>query len=117
MDVYALSHCVSVNTADMFEMFRKNPDRELGVFDEFYNSQQDVEHAYEQLRGVENKPPFAHVYSYLKKFLQPFAARDTTPRIWNSDKMTWEHACLERKPSAINPLIEQQAKAIRNQQR
>jgi hypothetical protein len=37
VDVYALSHCVKVNTSEIFEMFRKNPNREVGTFDEFYN--------------------------------------------------------------------------------
>jgi len=90
VDIYALGHCVKVNTAAIFEMFQKNPDREVGVFDEFVHRRQDVEHAYERLRGIENKPPFDQVYQYLMRFIQPFVIRDMTPQVWNSQRISWD---------------------------
>jgi len=89
IDVYALAHCVNVKTSDIFGMFEKNPDREIGPFTEFYTRRQDVEHAYGRLAGVDGKPPFDEVYSYLKAFIQPFAERDFTPRVWSSNRLIW----------------------------
>ena len=95
VDVYAITHCASVNTSDIFEIFRKNPDHVVGTFEEFYKRRQDVEHAYEKLKGMENKPLFDQVYSYLKNFLQPFMDKDITPKSWNSDKLIWEEPRLK----------------------
>ena len=90
VDVYALTHCVKVCVSEIFDMVKNTPGRELGAFDEFFNRRQDVEHAYESLAGIENKPPFDEVYSYLDKFFQPFARNDETPKVWNSEKIEWE---------------------------
>ena len=89
-DVYALAHCVKVHTDDIFEIYRKNPARSVGVFDDFFNRRQDVEHAYESLEGIANKPSFDNVYSYLTEFIKPFAEHDETPKLWNNAKMMWE---------------------------
>jgi len=90
VDIYALAHCVKVRTDDIFGVYRKNPDRRVGTLDEFYNRRQEVEHAYERLKGIEGKPDFVGVYSYLTEFIRPFAEHDETPKLWNSDKMVWE---------------------------
>jgi len=90
VDIFALAHCVKVNTLEIFEVFKKSPEREIGSFDEFIHGRHDVEHAYNRLRGIENKPPFDQVYEYVMHFIQPFANRDMTPRVWNSEKASWE---------------------------
>jgi len=90
VDVYALAHCVNVHTDDIFDIYRKNPTRVVGAFDEFYNRRQDVEHAYESLAGIENKPSFDDVYPYLTEFIKPFVEHDETPKLWDSDKIVWE---------------------------
>ena len=90
IDVYAIAHCVEVSTADIFDVFTSTPDREVGAFDEFIHRHQDVEHAYERLRGIENKPPFDQVYKYVLRFIQPFANRDVAPYVWNSEKASWD---------------------------
>jgi len=90
IDVYALAHCVKVQTSEIFEIFKSNPNREVGSFDEFYMRRQDVEYAYNKLTGIEGKPNFDVVYSYLENFIQPFAKKDETPKIWNSSRSTWE---------------------------
>lgn len=50
-----------------------------------------MEHAYIKLAGVDGKPPFNDVYTYLKKFVKPFAGKDDTPKIWESDKLEWHN--------------------------
>ena len=90
VDIYALAHCVSVSTSEIFALYKKNPDRALGAFDEFSCRCQDIKHAYGKLRGVENKPPFDQLYDYLRKFIEPFANKDRIPRIWNSNALTWD---------------------------
>jgi len=102
VDVYALTHCVSVVTAEIFEVITSKR-LELGEFSELLNHRNEVEHAYNKLRGIDGKPAFDHVYSYLKEFVQPFAKRDETPRRWNSSAFIWEDFCQtkeqEGKPS------------------
>jgi len=95
IDIYAIAHCVMVRTDKIFDVLKNNPNREVGTFNEFIFRQQDVEHAYDRLRGIENKPPFDQVYEYVMNFIQPFANRDMTPRVWNSNKASWD-ACPER---------------------
>ena len=90
VDVYALAHCVEVHTEGIYDVYRKNPARVLGTFDELYKRRQDVEHAYEKLRGIEGKPDFINVYSYLSELVRPFAECDKVPKIWNSGNMLWE---------------------------
>jgi len=90
VDIYALAHCVKVNTGNIYELFKKNPDREIGAFDEFIHRRQDVEHAYDRLRGITDKPPFSQVYDYVISFIQPFANRDETPRVWSSENLSWD---------------------------
>ena len=93
VDVYALAHCVKVHTTEIFDMLSKHPDREVGAFDELYNRREDVAHAYDRLKGVERKPPFDEVHSYLSKFVRPFAGRDETPQVWDSGSQSWKEAC------------------------
>ena len=88
IDVYALAHCVEVRTSDIFEVITIK-QLELGGFNEFFTRRNDVEHAYNKLRGVEGKPSFDDVYLYLKRFVYPFAQNDKEPRIWSSKNQTW----------------------------
>ena len=90
VDVYALSHCVRVDTSEIFEIWRSNPGREIGAFIEFLTRRADVEHAYLKLEGITGKPEFAVVYDYLEKFIQPFAGRDEARMVWYSDTQSWE---------------------------
>jgi hypothetical protein len=91
VDVYALAHCTRIATSDIYEI-QKMKGRELEDFSEFYSRQQDVEHAYNSLKGVEGKPAFAELYAYLEKFISPFAQKDETPRLWNISISEWEDA-------------------------
>ena len=89
VDVYALTHCVKVKTTDIYEVI-SNKRLELGNFTEFLTRRADVEHAYNKLQGVDGKPTFDEVYSYLTRFIHPFAQKDEKPRIWNSGKQDWD---------------------------
>ena len=111
VDVYALSHCVKVNTSEIYEVFGRNPDREIGKFAEFIHRRQDVEHAYEKLRGIENKPPFEQVYEYLRHFIHPFINEDKKPRVWNSKKLTWDAEPVTRNRTFKEKLADGKKKA------
>ena len=89
VDVYALAHCINVQTTEIFDVLKRK-SAVVGEFSELFTRRGDVEHAYNKLKRMENKPLFDDVYSYLTQFIQPFAQKDETPRIWNSDILTWE---------------------------
>ncbi|MBS3995297.1 MAG: hypothetical protein KGZ33_05830 [Alkaliphilus sp.] len=44
---------------------------------------------YDRLKGIEGKPDFENLYTYLSKFFKPFAKREYIERIWDSDKASW----------------------------
>jgi hypothetical protein len=104
IDVYALTHCVRVLTAEIFEVI-SGKHLELGEFTELLTRREDVEHAYEKLQGIDGKPPFNEVYPYMIKFVRPFTQRDTTPRIWNSGGRAWDDVRVtEKRPSVRDQL-------------
>jgi len=88
IDVYALARCIEVRSGEIFEIYVKT-GRELQSFDAFLNRKSELEHAYSKLRGVEGKPSFAVIYSYLYKFLIPFIHKDDN-KIWDSEREAWE---------------------------
>ena len=88
IDVYALSNCVDVNTASIFDIC-KLKGNEIKAFDEFYNRWHDVEHAYNKLRGVLGKPEFCDTYSHLDTFIKPFANKNRDLQ-WNHKTKIWE---------------------------
>jgi hypothetical protein len=85
IDVYALSHCVSVKTADIHGIWKRE-SRIIGRFDAFCNRQDELRHAYDKLRRIDTKPEFDKIYSCLFKFLQPFIEKDTAQKIWISSR-------------------------------
>lgn len=89
IDVYALAHCVEVRTSEVFDVLGRK-SAIVGEFAELFTRCNDVEHAYDMLKGIDKKPPFEDVYPYLIAFVRPFAQRNTTPRVWNSDKQAWD---------------------------
>jgi hypothetical protein len=104
IDVYALTQCVETQTQKIFDVMRQK-SAVLGDYTELLTRRADVEHAYGKLKGVEGKPEFDSVYPYLMQFVQPFAKKDQTPRLWNSDRMTWEELSRKiEKPSLLNNL-------------
>lgn len=89
IDVYALAHCVEVRTSEVFDVLGSK-SAIVGEFTELFTRCNDVEHAYDKLKGVDRKPPFEDVYPYLTAFVRPFAQRNTTPCVWNSGKQSWD---------------------------
>ena len=90
IDVYALAHCVVVQTTEILDVFKRK-SVVVGEFSELFTRPGDLEHAYNKLKRIENKPLFDDVYSYLTRFVRPFAQKDETPQIWNSNSLTWEN--------------------------
>jgi hypothetical protein len=103
-DVYALAHCARITTSEIYDI-QKAKGQEVGAFTEFCTRRQDVEHAYAMLRGIENKPSFDEVYTYLERFVSPFMHRNETPRVWDTDTSKWEDVLpiIEEKPSVAKP--------------
>ena len=88
LDVYTLTQCVRVLTSEIYDMFRIR-NRELGAFTEFFSRRADVEHAYKRLSGIDGKPSFDEVYSYMEIFIEPFAKKSFVPQVWAFDKTEW----------------------------
>ena len=93
VDVYALSHCVTVSTAEIFEICDKK-GQTIESFIPFYDRKADLKHAYDRLRGVEGKPPFDEIYTYMSGFLKVFSERDKT-KTWDNNTFKWS---LEKMP-------------------
>lgn len=89
IDVYALTHCVKVDVKQIFDTCSKT-GRSIQSFESFFNRKVDVEHAYNKLKGIEGKPPFSTVYSYLSEFVIPFAKRDIKSYIWDPKRKSWQ---------------------------
>lgn len=91
LDVYALSCCLKVRLVDIYDALQK-ANRLLGSFEPLITRGADLEHAYNKMRGVTGKPEFNEIYSYIKKFLEPFVHNDKGKKVWDSNKAIWEEA-------------------------
>jgi len=89
IDVYALAHCVEIKTQKIYEVMTRK-SAVIGEFSEIRNRRDELEHAYDKLKGIEGKPLFSDVYPYLIKFLRPFICSNRTPLIWNTEKQSWD---------------------------
>jgi len=90
IDVYSLANCVEIQTKEIFDIYVKTK-RELQAFDAFLNRVPELEHAYNKLTGVEGKPDFKIIYSYLNIFLNPFIQKDYNNKIWENKKELWRN--------------------------
>jgi hypothetical protein len=88
IDIYALSNCLKIKLVDIYKALGK-ANRPLNSFESFTTRRSDIEHAYNKLRGVIGKPDFDSVYSYLKKFLEPFIQHDISNKEWDSGSVLW----------------------------
>lgn len=89
IDLYALTHCVTVSTQDI-ENARINNGREFQSFDGFLHKTTETKHAYDKLKGINGKPDFDDVHKHLSKFLTPFITKSTEKLIWTPETMSWE---------------------------
>lgn len=99
IDLYALSHCVTVKNSDIHGVWERE-GRVIGTFDAFRNRQDDLRHSYEKLRRVESKPEFGAIYSHLARFLAPFVEAKTAALVWESHKNGWQAAAPLRAAPA-----------------
>jgi hypothetical protein len=88
IDLYALSHCVTVKTADIRAIWERE-NRVVGTFDAFGNRRSDLRHAYGKLRRVDAKPDFDEIYGYLTGFLTPFADAKNAALVWDNISGGW----------------------------
>jgi hypothetical protein len=101
-DLYALAHCVTVKTADIYRILERE-SRVIGTFDAFKNRHGDLRHAYEKLRRVDAKPEFDVIFSYLTQFLTPFIEAKTAALIWDNGKSNWSSGepLSQREPQTL----------------
>lgn len=88
VDVYALAQCVEVQTLDLMDIWDRK-GAVVGGFIELRTRCEDIEYAYDKLKGIEGKPKFAQVYPCLLEFTRPFIEGDKTPRAWSSEQLIW----------------------------
>ena len=93
VDVYALSHCVNLTTSEIYETIEMK-GREVGEFKEFLNSYNELNHAYNRLLRIQNKPPFEETYKHLKEFLAPFIYLDRCSKIWRASQLYWQNGIM-----------------------
>ena len=89
VDVYALSHCVKVQTHSVLDIW-KEAGRVPGTFQAISSRLADLEHAYQKLQRVEPKPDFLVVLERLKLFLAPFVEARTQNLSWDNISQCWK---------------------------
>lgn len=110
LDVFLLSQCVYVYSKEITNVCEKT-GRSIQSFDAFKNKKTETEHAYNKLKGIEGKPEFNLVYTYLSHFILPFVQKDIPNKLWNSEKLYWSD--VSRTKGIISKSqIKQNAKLI-----
>jgi hypothetical protein len=97
IDTYALAHCLEVHTDDIFRTIHQR-DLTLGSFEPFMTREPFLRHAYDKLRKIVGKPPFDHVYLYLKKFLNPFITNNRISQVWHHGEPSWSEEKENTRP-------------------
>ncbi len=101
VDVYALSSCVATST-DAIYAACESREKTIKDFDGFLNKAELVEHAYNKLKRIENKPDFNRIYLYTKMFLTPFIGKTSEHLIWRPDDHLWETEMLNENEKSDN---------------
>lgn len=87
VDTYILSHSAGYDVSEVNHL--ANVDgHTLDAFHEFRTRKEDLQHAYDKLRTVENKPNFDVLYARLQDFLKPFIERGNRTCMWNGTEWT-----------------------------
>lgn len=90
-DLYLLSMLDGYNLSDIVNVFN-NSGRTLGDFEDFINSIEKLEYAYNQMRAITNKPEFNQVYGRVRDFCLPFITnryKIYTNAIWQPKGGVW----------------------------
>jgi hypothetical protein len=88
VDVYAFSNCMNVDMSEIFEIC-KSKNRAVKRFREFFSQRDNIKKAYNDLNGVEGKPPFDEIYSYMSDFFRPFARKHRKGGTWDCNTKQW----------------------------
>ncbi|MDR0307738.1 MAG: nucleotidyl transferase AbiEii/AbiGii toxin family protein [Chitinispirillales bacterium] len=88
VDVYTLSHCLEIQTAEVFDICKKK-NQPIGSFETFHTRKSELEHAYNVFKGLEYKPPFEEIYSYVDNFVRPFIEKSNSNQIWDCKNHAW----------------------------
>ena len=87
IDVYLLSYASQFNFIDILQIIQQN-SRHLEDFKCFREQKVELQHAYEKLDRVRNKPDFAVLYDRLQNFLAPFLEQKLISLEWTGER--WE---------------------------
>jgi hypothetical protein len=90
LDIFLLANCISIDTDSIYLALKEKSRFPLGSFDVFLNRTGELEHAYNKLKRMTDKPDFNDVFSYLKKFLPPFIANDQESLLWDIADASWK---------------------------
>ena len=90
IDLYILSKCTKFDASAVMKIAQ---ERDMEDFSVFLTRQDDLKHAYDTLRNVENKPDFEKLYQRIKKFITPFIKNDVAEREWTGER--WKHFTRE----------------------
>ncbi len=85
LDVYAITNYINYDKNTLIENLS---NKQLGNFEELFHREQDLNHAYNKMTGVENKPCFEDVYNYVTVFcnkLKNDLQRQTSKNLDNLD--------------------------------
>ena len=89
LDVYAITQNIPYDKQTVIELLS---NRKLGDFSTLYTQKYNIEHAYEKLRGVTNKPEFQQVYNsvtnYCKNISDTLTSIKTKEETTNAAKKT-----------------------------
>lgn len=87
IDVYLLSYAAQFNFIDILQTIQHS-GRKLENFNGFCQQKAELQHAYEKLDRVKNKPDFMVLYNRLQTFLAPFLEQKLTSLEWAGER--WE---------------------------
>mgnify|MGYP000846623477 CR=1 FL=1 len=88
VDIYILSHYTGFQTDKIIQTMRDD-DKELGEFNAFQFHPNEIKHAYDKLKGIDNKPDFTVLYERVSSFVEPFIKNEYAGLEWSGER--WEH--------------------------
>ena len=83
LDTYILISQERYQSLDILEL-TKSSDKSIGDFAALVNRKDEIRHAYDKLKGVNNKPQFEDLYEDILKFIAPFRTESykKIPLVW-----------------------------------
>lgn len=96
LDVYAITQTIPYNKESLIDLLSK---QNLGDFSTLYKCKPDIQHAYNKLKGVTNKPEFEDVYNtvydYCKNIAIDITNIKTNPRRDRAADLTQYESLLQ----------------------